>query len=120
MDERDKNIEVETAILGEAERLKQYFVHNRVGLNYRATLAVEMAKIMAVNGAASDGYANDGASRLRPMTAPEIVAKAVDIADLLVNSIEAKGWTVVVPTLKDLVTSGSRAGFMSDMSDKGD
>jgi len=74
-----------------------------------AKIAVNLVEKWGLAAAENNGEDSSGRGTLRILSAAEMVAKACNVAELLSEEIEKRGWMVVAPTIDSV-----KKTFLSD------
>ena len=104
---------IEAVVLDEGERLKASHLLPRSGTSWQAQLLLETIK--ATNGAWATGEndAHGGGHIVRMPSVDEVIARAVDVVEKIIDAMETHGWSIPLATADDLLDQGGgRAGFV--------
>ncbi|SRR5258706_15791361 len=110
---RFKSDTIEYVVLDANEHLKTCHLMSGSGTGWQAALIMDVVKQTC--GAWASGENDElGHPLLRTPSADEVVSRAIDIVEMTVKAIADRGWSVVSPSMDDLVDSGgSHVGFRS-------
>ncbi len=76
---------------------KDVLIYRTLGLNLRATIAMEMVTKWGMVQGNPDGEDSAGRAKRGLMPVDELVKRACDSADKLFEEFEKRGWTIEVP-----------------------
>lgn len=103
---------MEYVVLEGHQKLKDIRVHASVGTSWQAQYALDLAKMLS--GAWPTGENDAAGFAVHRMAAPEeVAAKAFAVTELMVAGCAARGWSIDMPRLADIVDEGSPVGFAS-------
>ena len=100
--------------LENGEKLRTFGLSARVGTSWQANLMVELVKF--ASGAWPRGETDKKGNGLHRMPSPEeVVSRAEQIVDMAISRMEAKGWTVRLPPIEELLDDNkSLMGFTTN------
>lgn len=90
---------------GTSRKPVEVMIHERKTPDNRARLAMQCIERWAMVAGEVDGEDSAGRSKLRRMTAEELVGHACDAAERAFSEFEKRGWLIEVPSYPDLVDS---------------
>lgn len=95
---------VEVALIDQyKDSLRYQSLHNEPEVfNYKARLAAAMVERWGCVACEVDGEDSSGRQKMRLATADELVNRAVEVAELLVERFREKNWNTIMPTLESL------------------
>ncbi len=82
--------------------LEGIVVHARKRLNMKGEIAQRLMEHLAIAAGQEDGEDSAGRRAFKLQTPEQVVTRACEIADKLVNEFEARGWVVEIPAYQDV------------------
>ena len=79
--------------------------HNRKRLSIKGEIASRLMEHFAIVAAQEDGEDSTGRRAFKLQTPEQVVSRACDIAENLVNEFEKRGWIIDIPAYEDIPVS---------------
>lgn len=77
------------------------FIHDNETINAEARLAVQFIERWAMVAGIPDGEDSAGRAKCRLMEPNEIVSRACETAEVLMQAFRERGWTILLPTMAE-------------------
>lgn len=82
-------------------------IHHRKRLSMKGEIATRLMEHFAIVAAQEDGEDSSGHRAFKLQTPEQVVSRACDIANDLVDEFEKRGWIIDVPAYEDIPVAKS-------------